>query len=80
MKDKCIICTKETPYEDDSNIAQRYGYIEGVGQLCRSCYDGNIDANDICIPNSLVLDTPNDQELGEKIRRMMYAKDKHLFI
>lgn len=80
MKDRCVICNKETSYEFETHINQRYGYIEGVGQLCRSCYDGNTDANDICVPNSLVVDTPNDQELGEKIRRMFYAKNQHVII
>lgn len=80
MKDNCIICNKETPYDFETHISQRYGYIEGVGQLCRSCYESNTDTGDICIPSSLVLDTPNDQELGEKMRKIFYAKDKHSII
>lgn len=80
MKDTCVICTKETIYDPKTHIAQRYGYVEGVGQFCRSCYDGNMYATDICIPNALVVDTPNDQELGEKVRKILYAKNKHVII
>lgn len=74
MKEHCVICNKQTSYNFSDHIDMRYGYVEGVGQLCMSCYNGNKDTTDICIPNRLVKDTPNDMELGEKIRRLFWEK------
>lgn len=76
MKDLCVICGKESPYEYSTHIDLRYGYVEGVGQLCRSCYNGNKDTTDIHIPNKLVIDTPNDMDLGEKVRRLFWEKNE----
>lgn len=72
--DKCVICGKKTAYSMDTHIDQRRGYVEGVGQLCQSCYTGNKDTSDICIPDSMVITTPNDQELGGKIRSIFWSK------
>lgn len=33
-KDKCIICSKETPYLMTTHIDYRVGYLEGSGQGC----------------------------------------------
>ena len=38
MKDKCVLCGIRTKYDKDTYIYNRVCYIEGVGQLCRSCY------------------------------------------
>ena len=38
-KEKCISCGKETQYDEFEHIDHRYFYIEGVGQLCRTCYN-----------------------------------------
>jgi hypothetical protein len=32
--DKCVICGKESPYTEKTNIELRVGYVEGVGQTC----------------------------------------------
>jgi hypothetical protein len=80
MKDRCVNCKRQTPYDFETNINDRYGYVEGVGQLCRSCYDGNIDDTDVCVPNFLILDTPNDQELGEKVRKLFYDKNINILV
>lgn len=37
--EKCVSCSKDTPYTFNENINTRYYYIEGVGQLCKECYD-----------------------------------------
>lgn len=37
-KDKCIMCGKDSPYEYETHIDFRVGYIEGAGQLCIKCY------------------------------------------
>ena len=39
MKDKCNCCGVETPYDKETHIDNRIGYIEGAGQLCLDCYD-----------------------------------------
>ena len=39
MKDKCIVCGKESKYEYEDHIDFRIGYVEGAGQLCLECYD-----------------------------------------
>ena len=36
--DCCVCCGTETKYTVDTPIDQRFGYVEGAGQLCRSCY------------------------------------------
>lgn len=38
MKDKCVVCGKETEYDKDKHIDLREHYIEGAGQLCEECY------------------------------------------
>ncbi len=39
MKDKCVVCKKDSQYDKDEHIKARIGYIEGSGQLCLDCYD-----------------------------------------
>jgi len=39
MKDKCVICNKETQYNRNTHISHRYHYVEGCGQLCKPCWD-----------------------------------------
>jgi hypothetical protein len=75
-KDKCIICGVETPYDFETHIDMRLGYIEGAGQLCRSCFNGNKDANDIIVSSHIVENTPNDQELGGKVRELYWQSKK----
>jgi hypothetical protein len=40
-KDKCVLCGRETPYTRETSIDERYGYIEGSGQLCEQCYNSH---------------------------------------
>jgi len=80
MKDKCVLCNKETPYEFETHVDYRYGYVDGVGQLCRSCYDGNTDTSDVCVPDTMVVSTPNDMDLGEKVRRLFWEKKRYPII
>jgi len=67
-KDKCITCGKETGYDFETHIDMRYGYIEGLGQCCKKCYD----TNHITVSREEILYTPNDFELGKKIRNRFY--------
>ena len=78
-KDKCIMCGKETTYDFETHIDYRIGYIEGAGQLCHDCYT-NVPTTDItssldiviCVNEDTILSTPNDYELGEKVRQMYW--------
>jgi hypothetical protein len=74
MKDKCIICNKETKYDDSQHIEERYGYIEGAGQLCMNCYISKDVVMNILI--QMVLRNPNDMQLGEKVRTFYNSKLK----
>jgi len=38
MKDKCVLCGKETQYDVNVNINCRKWYVEGSGQLCPKCH------------------------------------------
>jgi len=38
MKDKCVVCGKETQYDKDTPIKDRSYYVEGGGQLCPLCF------------------------------------------
>lgn len=38
MKDKCVLCGKETEYDEDTPVSARLDYVEGAGQLCREDY------------------------------------------
>jgi len=39
MKDKCILCGKETEYDKDTHVDFRLYYIDGSGQLCKRCFN-----------------------------------------
>jgi len=39
MKDKCVVCGIETPFDVGEHIDYRLYYIEGAGQLCKECFD-----------------------------------------
>lgn len=73
MKDKCVICSKETPYDETTHVDYRYGYIEGVGQICYSCYNNR---NNISVHEQTVLNTPNDSDLGAFVRKLFWVKRK----
>ncbi len=68
-KETCVMCGVGTPYDFQTHIDLREGYIEGLGQLCQKCYS-NDTTDTLCIPKTLIKKTPNDMQLGEKIRRL----------
>jgi recombinational DNA repair protein (RecF pathway) len=37
--EKCIICDVDTKIEKSTHIDYRYFYVEGVGQLCKECWE-----------------------------------------
>ena len=66
--ENCILCGVETTTLKTTHIDFRTGYIEGAGQLCKPCYDTGINRSHIAIPENIICKTPNDQELGGKVR------------
>jgi hypothetical protein len=70
-KDTCVMCGKITPYDYETNIHLRNGYVEGMGQLCQHCYNGEKNEETLIITKKMVRDTPNDMDLGEKIRNIV---------
>jgi hypothetical protein len=68
--DHCILCGIETPYKRSTDINYRYHYVEGAGQLCKTCYDGGTERKQILIPTDIIYNTPNDMELGAKVRQI----------
>jgi hypothetical protein len=74
IQDNCVICGRETPYTVETHIDNRIGYLEGMGQLCLTCFEDKVDDDVVCIPKKVIMDTPNDLNLGEKIRKLFYLK------
>lgn len=72
MKDTCILCGVETPYDQSVHIDMRVGYIEGAGQLCSSCYSKGTNREHLAVPVTTIVDTPNDGELGAKVRKLFW--------
>lgn len=69
----CVLCGSETPYRFKDHIDTRYGYVEGCGQLCEPCYTKGTNREQLLIPVSTILTTPNDAELGGKIRNLYWS-------
>lgn len=81
--EKCIICGVDTQYRFRTPIDFRYNYVEGAGQLCAKC--GSKDEEPIALDSHrnlftvseyTVLSTPNDQELGAKVRQLYWESKK----
>lgn len=75
-KDKCIMCGKETAYDFETHIDFRVGYIEGAGQLCTACYNQGTNRSHLIIPKHIIENTPNDLELGGKVRSIYWDLKK----
>jgi hypothetical protein len=69
MKDKCVMCGEETLFDSTDHIDMRYGYVEGAGQLCVSCFEPKYKLS-VNVPITLIKRTPNDSELGYIVRKM----------
>lgn len=71
-KEICVMCGVETPYDINDHVDFRFGYVDGLGQTCRDCNNThNVNEVIIKIPGKLISNTPNDQELGGKIRSLL---------
>ncbi|NBU81986.1 MAG: hypothetical protein EBS55_10105 [Flavobacteriaceae bacterium] len=75
LYEKCVMCGVETTTLKESHIDFRYGYVEGAGQLCRECYLSE-NRNLITINSRMILDTPNNTELGQKVRQIYWDSKK----
>ena len=75
-KDHCVLCGIETTYDFNTHIDMRHGYIEGAGQLCSKCYSKGTEHGAIAVDYNIILETPNDQELGAKVRELYYEIKK----
>ena len=76
MKDVCVSCGVETAYDVSTHVDMRNGYVEGLGQLCSACYNNGTNRNHILVPETMIINTPNDNELGSKVRQHYYdSKD-----
>ena len=81
--EKCIICGVDTQYRFRTPIDFRYNYVEGAGQLCDKCANKDeepisLDShrNLFTVSEYTVLSTPNDQELGAKVRQLYWESKK----
>ena len=72
--DHCILCGVETVYKRSTHIDMRHGYIEGAGQLCPNCYSRGTEYGAIAVDYNTILGTPNDQELGAKVRKLYWER------
>ena len=72
MKENCATCGVETPYDFETHIDERNCYIEGVGQLCSKCFTSGTNRNHILVPEATIINTPNNSELGAKVREIYH--------
>ena len=73
--EKCVLCGTDTEYRYHDHVDMRVGYIEGAGQLCTKCWNKGTERRHMAVPINLVYDTPNDQELGAKVRQLYYENN-----
>ena len=72
--DVCVMCGKQSPYKRSTHIDHRIGYVEGAGQ---GCFEPHMCSQErsrtlLTITEELVYSTPNDQELGAKVRQIYW--------
>ena len=72
----CILCGVETSVKIGTHVDMRIGYVDGAGQLCSKCYSGGTDRNHLAIPEYIIYNTSNDQELGAKVRKLYWESKK----
>lgn len=70
MKAKCVICGLDTIYHESDPTDFRYGWVEGLGQLCIHCFEPKYRKS-VVIPIVTILATPNDADLGALVREKM---------
>ena len=89
----CVICGAETAYRFNDHIDYRFNYVEGAGQLCEKCGGNkevsevftevehlgtpNPGHRLILVDETTILYTPNDAELGAKVRQLYWESLKN---
>jgi hypothetical protein len=73
-KENCVICGKETTVDRNTHVDFRINYIDGVGQLCKSCFNNSESRDMLIIPKDFIFQYPNNYELGEKVREFYNLK------
>ena len=76
LYEDCIMCGKKTTVSKTTHIDFRDGYIEGAGQLCPNCYSRGTEHGAIAVDYNTILSTPNDMELGAKVRQLYWENKK----
>lgn len=80
MKDKCIICGVDTPYEVSTNVDLRLYYVDGAGQLCSKCANEPTqkeeDEEFVKVPVSVIKKESNYYGLGHYVAKLYYNKLK----
>lgn len=68
--DVCVVCGKPSHEPKDKHVDFRTGYVEGSGQVCLDCYKrGSSEGRELfTFPKYIVEQTPNDADLGRKVR------------
>ena len=74
--DHCVLCGVETIYKRNTHVDMRLGYIDGAGQLCPACWDKGNDRSMLAVPEHIIYTTPNNQELGAKVRALYFESKK----
>ena len=62
MNDKCVSCRKDTIYDEDTHIQNRIGYIEGTGQLCKSCYETIYNKGKVLTTTDMVVELSKQKD------------------
>ena len=83
----CVLCGAKTDILKSTHIDYRYGYVEGSGQCCKDCYEKSNKTQEnyindvmmrrlqlITISAEDIYNTPNDAELGAKLRQKYYSQ------
>ena len=84
--EKCVICGEDTQYRFNDHVDYRFNYVDGAGQLCVKCankehreiteFEPLGTANPthmlILVDETTILYTPNDAELGAKVRKIYW--------
>lgn len=81
----CVLCGELTDVLINTHIDFRYGYVEGSGQCCRKCYNKFYNQRNDYVTETMkkrrtlvtisvedIMNTPNDSQLGEKVRKMCW--------
>lgn len=70
--EKCVMCGNDTAFRLNEHVDSRTGYVEGIGQMCQKCYTNGTERRHLTVPTNIIYNTPNDADLGAKIRQLYW--------